>query len=810
MMEGWGRDLAFASRALRRRPGFTAVAVLTLAVGIGANTAIFSVVNGVLLRPLPYEGADRIGILWHELGDGAQNLPAVHALDARDYRERSELLEAVTIATGREWILGAGDDTEIVDVGVVEVGFFELFGVAPALGRSFRPEEDAPGAAPTAVLSHRLWARRYGGDPSIVGRSIELDGASMRVVGVLPASFTLHLPPEAFLLRDAELWTTLRLDPARQPPRNYTAYTSFVRLRPGVTFDEAQSELEALAAVLRTEHPVHAASNLQARVVPLLHDVVKGAEATLQLLLGAVGFVLLIACANVANLVAVRGQSRAHELSLRAALGAGRAGLVRLVMMESLALSGAGAALGALLAMGGLGAIEAAAAGTVPRLDSVGVDGAVLGFVAAVAMVSAVLVGLLPALESAGRDPAQALSPDARATGGRRRTRFRDALVVGEVAASLVLLVGTGLMVRGFIALGSARPGYEIENTLTFRVSLPEAAFPEDEARIAFRDELFEVLSGLPGVLQVAGISQLPLTGSGPLAPYAYDEETATNWESVTGDIRFVTPGFFAAVGARLEGSEFHRTDGESGNRLIVDDRLAGRAFPEGDAVGQLLQVNPDDAPEEIRYARIIGVVDHLRLHDLGRPHLTQLYFLMQGAPRFSAVMRTSGDPAGLVPAVRAAVARLAPGAPVEDVRTMSDLASASLAPTRLTLGLMSAFGVVALLLASIGLYGVLSYAVTQRTREIGVRMALGQDPARVRRLVMLEGGRLVAFATVLGLAAAALLSRAATGVIYGVEPLDPLTYVSTSLVLAGASAVACWVPALRATRVDPATALRE
>ncbi len=802
-------DLSFAARALLRRPAFTLVAVTTLAVGIGANTAIFSVVDGVLLRPLPYPDSERIGILWHQLGHGAQNLPALHPLDLRDYRDRSELFDRFTMATGREWILGGQDDPELVDVGVVEAGFFEFFGATPILGRPITPEEDVPGVPPVAVLSHRLWTRRFGADPGVVGSSIELAGTRMEVIGVLPAWFRLELPPEAFLLRDAEVWVSLRLDPANQPPRNYTTFTGFGRLRRGATFAQGQTELEAIARQLAAEHPEHAASGLEVRLVPLLADVVKGARNGLLLLLGAVGFVLLIACANVANLLLVRGRARARELSIRAALGSGRAGLVRLTLVESLLLSVGGGALGLALAGASLELLTALGRASVPRLDAVRIDGGVLAFVGALCALSTVLFGLVPALRASSRDPADVLGADSRAGGGRRQGRFRDALVVFEVAASLVLLVGTGLMVRSFAALGSVHPGFATENRLSFRLALPFGAFRDTESRKVVERALVEEIGALPGVVRAAAISQLPLTGSGPLQPYAYDTETAAQWESVTADRRWITPGFFDAIGARLiEGRDLTSADvGEA--TLIVDDRLAERAFPGESAVGRQLQVNPSDAPEEIRYARIVGVVEHLRLHDLRAPYLTQMYWASTGLPQMSFVVHASGDAEKLAPAVRAVVERLAPGAPVEELRTLDQLARASLAPERLALVLMSVFGATALLLACVGIYGVLSNLVSLQTREIGVRLALGQSPRRALAQVVGRGMRLVVAAVAIGLAGALVLSRLLAAGLYGVAPWDPATYGVVCLVLVGISALACWIPARRATAIDPSEALR-
>jgi putative ABC transport system permease protein len=600
---------------------------------------------------------------------------------------------------------------------------------------------------------------------------------------------------------------SIRLDPADQPARNITVFTGIGRLRPGATFARAQEELEVLEAELQAEHPEHAASNLQVRVVPFLKDVVKTAERDLLLLLGAVAFVLLIACANVANLLLERGRARARELAIRAALGSGRAGLVRLALAESALLALTGGALGLALAAGSLELLARLGSASVPRLDAVRIDGTVLSFVAAACALCTVLVGLLPALRASAGDPAEVLVADARSGGGPGQARFRDALVVLEVAASFVLLVGTGLMIRSFLALGSVDPGYDPRDLLTFRLSLPSTSFPEWGSRQALHEELLGALEALPGVQGAATVDQLPLTGTGILQPYAYDEETALDWESVTADRRWVSPGFFETMGARLlEGRAFTSEDAGLW-RVIIDDRLAERAFPGRSAVGERLQVRPNGSEDP--YADVVGVVSHLNLLELGRAHLPQIYTVDPGLPQASVLVRVTGDPERLVPSVRRITARLAPGAPVEDVRTMEEVVRAALAPARLALVLMALFGAGALLLACVGIYGVLSNAVSSRTREIGIRLALGRSPARVRADVLGEGMRLVAVALVLGFVAALVLSRALRASLYGVGPWDPATYAGVGLVLAAVAALACWSPARRATSVDPAETLR-
>lgn len=808
---GSAQDLRFAARGLLRRPGFAAVAVVTLALGIGANTAVFSVVHGILLEPLPYEDADRIGILWHTLGGGAQDLPAVHALDARDYRRWSDRLQDLTLATGFERILESDGGPALVDVGFVEAGFFQFFGTTAALGRTFQPEDDVPGAAPVAVLSHETWQGRFGADPDVVGRRIQLGGESVEVVGVLPSAFRLFLPAEAFRLRNAQVWVPVRIDEASLPPRNYTGYTAFARLAEGVSFPQAQAELDRMAATLRENHDVHRASELRARIEPLQADVVKGARDTLLVLLAAVGMVLLIACANVANLMLVRGESRSGELAVRTALGAGRGRLMRLTLFESLLLSLTGAVLGTGLAAVVLRTVAAWGPAAIPRLQSIGLDAGVLAFAAGMAILSTALVGLVPAILTTGRDPAPALKTEGRAATPATRGSLRRWLVAVQVAGSFVLLVGTGLLVRTFVDMNRADPGFRAEGVLTFRTVLASGTVDSLEGLLALQDELLEQIRALPGVTGAGLTSQLPLTGSGPLQPYAWNEETARAWESVTADRRSVGAEYFQVLGTRLiAGRTFTGDPATDAGTILVDDRLADRAFPDGGAVGQRLQVEPDGTPEADRYVEIVGVVEHVRLHDLSAPYLTQIWEPGVRSTRFSVAVRTDGDPEALAEPVRKLVAELAPGSPVQNLQRLEALVAQALAPVRFSVGLMTAFGVLAAVLAAVGIYGVLAYLVSRQTREIGIRLALGMSPARARRQVLREGMRIVLPALALGLVASVALWAGAAGLLFGVEPVDPLAWALTGAFLAGVALIAAWIPARRATRVDPRNALTE
>ena len=799
-------ELRLAVRALLRRPAFLLVAVLTSALGIGATAALFSVVHGVLLRPLPYRDSSRLAILWHEFGQGAQFLPALHPLDFRDYRERSRLFEEMTIAAGAEQILGGASEPEVVDVGRVAQNFFPFLGIDPVLGRHFRPEEDVSPGPAVALLSHRLWTRRFGGDPGVVGRRVELGGVVHEIVGVLPAEFRLFLPAEAFRLKDAEIWKPVQIDFARLPPRNYTGYTVFGRIRPGVSFEAAQAEMSVLAEGLRREQPVHAASSLRVTVVPLHDDVVKGTRPGLWLLMAAVGLLLAIACANVSLLMLARIRSREPEILVRLAVGASRGAVARLVLAESLLVSGLGGVLGMVLGHVAIEQVKAWAPAGVPRLDSVGLDGVAWAFAACVALLTAAACALAPALQAARADLAPGLRDARGSTPSQRQRRLHDLLMAGQVALSVVLLVGAALLVKSFGALVASKPGFEPEGALTLSVSLPAGSFRVPEDARAFERVLCERLRALPGVEHVGASSLLPFTGRGPLQPYAYDAETARNWESVSADEVWVSPGYFGALGATvLEGRDF--APGDAGRRVIVvDDTLARRAFA-GSAVGRTLQLEPEGNAES--FFEVVGVVGHVKLHDLSRTLLPQVYKpgLWQ---RFNLVIRGGESGERLADGARRVVNELSPGAAVEDVRPLGALVQRALAPTRLATGLMSAFGVTALVLAAVGILGVVSFAVNERRHEFALRLALGAAPSGIRRLVLARGLRIVVSSLVAGSVLAAVVGRASSPLLFGVDPLEPGPYVAAVAFLAFFALVACWLPAERAARVEPLRLLRQ
>jgi putative ABC transport system permease protein len=810
------QDLRFAWRALRRSPGFALTAVVTLALGIGATTTIFTVVNGVLLRPLRYQDPDRLANIWNDLGAGGQSLPLVSPLDFQDYKRRTRAFEAFAaasehdVANLRGNLTGEGDP-ERLDLVTVTADFFPLLGVRPFLGRQFRPEEEVQNGPHVVILSNRLWQRRYAADSALIGRTVQIDGVAHEVVGVLPADFHLVLPAEAYVITDADLWVPIQFDYGQQLPRNLTFFTVFGRLKEGVSFAQAQEDMDRIAGELRAEFPEHAASNLRIRAVPLQHDVVKHARPALLILMGAVALVLLIACANVANLLLVRGTARGSEFALRTAIGASRAALVRQVLSESLLL-------GLLAGIGGTGITLVALRvlrllhpANVPRMADIELNATVLIFTVGLCAATSVLFGLVPAWRAAASDPREQLQSGGRGGSSGDRKKARSLLIAAEVMLSVMLLVGAGLLIRSFLALQRVDPGYDANDVLTFQLAMPSARYPGGKAREAFFEQLTGKLRAIPGVKSVGMISQLPLTGSGYQVPFAYDEETARNFERVSADARAVSPAYFRTMNARLlAGREFTERDSVATSAVvIVDQTLARLAWPGQSAVGKQLQLQPTGTPNA--FAQVVGVVQHMRMHDLTRDLRPQIYFPTgQGTPfAMSFVVESSIAPQSLMSPVREAVKSSDADLPVSGLEPMASYLSEGRAQARFSLVLMTVLGGVALLLTAVGVFGVIAYAVSQRTREFAIRQALGEEPRRTRWSVVVGGMRLVLPSIAVGLLASLAASRLLAGLLFQVAPADPLTFAAIALLLAAVALFACYLPARRATRVDPASTLR-
>ena len=812
-------DVGFSVRALRRRPGFSAVTAILLALGIGATTTIFTVVRGVLLEPLPYESPEEIGILWHAFGDYiGQDLPLVNPQDVWDYRAWSTEFEDFTYGSGREWVVGEGEDLHIMHVGRVEAGFFEFFGYSPTLGRTILPQDDLPESSPVAMLSHRTFIDRFGGDASVLGRMVKIRGEEHQLIGVLPPEFRIDLPAESRFLGNAEVWIPARVDPAYRGTRLYTIYTAFARLAPEATFTSAQDELDGLASRIREKDP--GLADLRARIVPLHQDVVKAVQPLLLLLFAAVGLMLTVACANAANLLLARGQARAGELAVRTALGAGRRRVWSLVLTESLLLAAVGGVLGTGLAAGGLGVLRRLGTDGLPLIHAVSFDPGVVLFAVGVSLLAALAAGLVPSVRATLGPLAELLAGNRRSSPDRGSVRIRNGLVATEVVVTTVLLVGAGLLLRSFAETRAVDPGYDTSGTMSFRLALSANEFPDIESRQIYYDDLRRRLESLPQVRRVAAASQLPLSGQGYQGDYAIDDETRRNWGALSSDGRWVSPGYFAAIGATLlAGRDFVPSDAESGQRLmIIDDQLAAVAFPgisPTEVIGRRIQTTRSMAPEPRHFHEVVGVVRHLNLHSLTEAGLEQMYTPITlsgwfgGGDHFSVVVRAEGTLDGLADVIRREVAATGPGVALQDLEPFSYAVARASTSVRLSFVLMVLFGVTALAMAMIGLYGVLTYTVHQRTREIGIRIALGQDRARVRGLVVGRGMRLVAGSAVIGLITAAVVAGQASFLLYGVSAIDPLTYALATAALTVASLAACWLPARRAMRIQPVEALR-
>lgn len=804
-------DMWNTLRSFRKSPGFVAVAVLTIGLGIGATTLVFSVVHGVLLRPLPYENADRIVNIWNHLVEERQFLPVVNEEDFRDYKAMSESFEDLAAASGGG-IVGltgvlTGDGPPVqVDVSPVSHNFFSLLGIDPMLGRHFVEEEDEFQGPAVAIISHELWTRRFGNEEDVVGSTLQVDGRAFEVVGVMPRGFRLLLPEEAFLLTHSDIWVPLQADYSRTPPRNWTHFTVFGRLKDGVSLAEAQAEMDRIAAELRATHQAHATSGMEIHLVPLHQDVVKKARPTLLILLGAVGFVLLIACANVAHLLLLRGTARQREVAVRSALGASRKTIVRQVFVESFVIAMLGAAVGLVLTSAGLQMLTVLQPPNLPRLSELGVSGPVWGFAAAAAAFTSIVFGLAPAYYASRANVTDLLKEGGRSGSTVGAMRVRNALLVGEVAFSLVLLVGTGLMLRSFVALEDVRPGFDADRALTFGVSLPRDAYQRGDVQ-TFYTELRMRLANIPGVEAAGAVSQLPFTGTIGLWPYAYDEETAADYTR-SADYKVVTPGHFQAMGTRLLAGRFF-DDGDTPQNapvIIVDELLAERAWPDGNPIGQQLMTGPRQTP-----FTVVGVVEHMRVYDLKRDVREQLYlcFGQAGSRNLNFVVRTAGDPTSLAATVRDEVWALDDNLPVNDLRPLSAYVTDDMAETRFTLMLMTAFGGLALLLAAVGVYGVISFGVNQRSYEFGIRLALGANPGGLVRSIMLGGVRLVAISVGVGTCASLLLARSMEGLLFEVNATDPVTYAGVAAVMAAVALLACYVPARRTAGADPVTTLR-
>jgi putative ABC transport system permease protein len=796
-------DLRYAFRMLLKNPGFTFAALITLALGIASSTAIFSVIDGVLLHPLPYPESDKIITLSQTRRSAGMASGASAPANYIDWAAQNDVFAFMSASRGEQFSLSDGDRPERVRGTMTTSNMFPLFGVSPLLGRVLQPTDERPGHNRVVVLSSELWVRRYGADRNIIGREISLNDEPHTVVGVMPPNYQ----PDGY----GEFWVpsafgvptnSIRPNVDPRPIRDSDYLDIYARLKPGVTLEKARSEMDAISRRLENQYPT---DNRDAgiRVTPLHEELVGGIRPVLLLLFAAVGFLLFISCANVANLLLARAAARGREISIRAAMGASRSRLIRQLLTESVLLAVIGGALGALLAAWAIPLLMSMAPPPLRSFKEIGLNSEVLGFSLGISVVTGILFGLAPAITSSSANPAESLKQGERGstTGGSRRRAF---LITTEVALSLILLIGAGLLIKSFANLAKVDPGFNPDRLLIFNIGASATA--DEERQIKFYHPVVERVAAVPGVQQAAAVSRLPFSGGNSSRtfnrPGSKKEDRA--------DIRIATPGYFQTMGIPLlRGRNFNEHD-TKGSALvaIINEETAKEVFPGEDPIGQFIE-NYGPKNEKLQVAGVVGNIRHLALETAPRSEIYQP--LGQGIwPSVFVAVRTAPENSlTLLPAVQEAVWSVNKSVPLGNPRTMNDIIARTLLQKKFTMLLLSIFAGAALLLAAVGLYGVISYSVAQRTRELGIRIALGAQRSDVLRLILRQGMALVTVGVIFGIAASLGLTRLIASLLYGISASDPLTFFLLSTAVVLVAFVACWLPARRATLVDPIQALR-
>ncbi|UCC71370.1 MAG: ABC transporter permease [Gemmatimonadota bacterium] len=806
MLDSFKQDLGYALRTMRRNPGFAAVAVITLAFGIGANTAIFSLVNPYLFRPLPFREPGRLVHLFHvdrQIGFDQARFSLPQYADFKDGFAAFEDLGVYNY--GRVSVAGRGEPESLV-VGRLSANALNLLGVEPMLGRGFLPDEDRPGADRIVILSHGVWQRRYAGDREIIGQTITLDEAAHTVIGVMPPDFV-------FPYGGVKLWSALQVEP-RSADRTDGNYLIVGRLKPGVPLQRARTEMETIHQRLSAEYP-DVDGRFGVRAVPIragllfYYDLIRG---MLLFLMAAVGFVLLIVAANVGNIMLARATAREREVAIRSALGSGRWRLLRQFLTESATLAGFGAVLGVLLAIWVVGIIGPVMPEDLYRVGDAKVDGVALGFTVLLALAATIFFGLAPSLQASRVDVSASLKEGGRSTTGGRGKRLRSALVVSQIATTLVLLVGAVLAIQAFLQMQRVDPGFDLDRVLSMSIAPSRSKYPDHERRVSYQQEVMRQLEALPGVEAAGGVTYLPLDFSWSVVGFEIEgREPASPDEELFANENFVTAGYFAAMGiAVLRGRTFNEGDTQGAPRVVaINQTMAERFWPAASPIGRRVMLDPEE--EDADWATVVTVVSDVKHRWLSDDVWPQVYTPQsQSSTRgLRVVVRAAGDPAAIAAGARQAIWSVDPGVPISGVRTMGEVAAQSLGPIQMVSGLLFLFGLLALLLACIGIYGVVAYSVNRRLNEFGLRMALGAETSDVLVLVLRHGALLAGLGIAIGLAVSAALTRLMSSALAGVAAPGIALLIVIAIPLAVAALAASYLPARRAARVDPVTALR-
>ena len=800
------QELRISARLLLKRPLFTITVIITLALGIGANSAAFSVVDAVLLRPLPYPDSDRLMMISGlNVEKGTPTRVSFQRFAA--FREQSQSFENIAAVADENFILTGRDTPEQLEGGKISGDLFQVLGVKPAIGRSFLPEEDRPGGAPVVILTHGLWQRSFGADPKIVGQAIGLDGKSYTVVGVLPADFT-------FLdEKKKALWVPNASEVSYLAPESIRLGAFYLRvlarLKPGVSYEQAQAELGNTTSAYKQNNPGNSDLSVNSQIMPLQEFVVSDIRRTLLVILGIVGFILLIACANVANLLLARAAARRREFAIRSAMGASRWQLIRQLLTESVLLSMLGGVLGLVLAYGGIQWLIAAQPPNIPRLSGLGLDIRVLAFTFAISLLTGIAFGLAPALQGSQTNLNETLKEGGRSGGdGGRGHRIRSLLVAFEVALTLVVLISAGLLIQSFMRLRSSSAGLDYRNIVSMSVTLPQSRYTEPHQQVNFFNQVRESVKSLPGVTNVAAAWRPPLMGPGGSGIVEVEGlPSPGKGKEPLISTRFVSPDYFPTLGVPLvTGRDFTERDNDKSPKVvIINQSMARRFWPGADPVGKYLSYSTS----RIR-AEVIGVVGDVKFK-VGDPQTSEeMYVPHAQKPRLGMVLlvRTLNNPLSLAPAVQNRILNLDKSQPVSDVQTLEQVVEGSISQPRMTMMLLSTFALIALLLSAVGVYGVMSYSVTQRTKELGIRIALGARPSNIFTLVIKEGMVLVLVGVVVGLAAALASARVLSSLLFQVSAVNLMLFLGVSLLLAVIALFACYVPARRATKIAPIIAL--